>query len=186
LLPPSAAAALQTGPVVEEVRFARDEMANMVWALENTLENAAGEPWPQHERDAALNPPEKAPTTQNPVPLAYSIESRVPSFWIPFLPVSLDPVQGTVALELAQAIAQDGVTPIQPRGRILQPTAIPVGASYQLPEEEVPRNGVTVQRFSARSRWIDGSTRLWQLRRVQPGTGEAQSALRFDQPLPNS
>jgi hypothetical protein len=186
LLPPSAAAALQTGPVVEEVRFARDEMANMVWALENTLENAAGEPWPQHERDAALSPPETPPTTQNPVPLVYSIESRVPLFWIPFLPVSLDPVQGTVALELAQAIAQDGVTPIQPRGRILQPTAIAVGASYQLPEEEVPRNGVTVQRFSARSRWIDGSTRLWQLRRVQPGTGEARSALRFDQPLPNS
>src|SRR5579871_4020311 len=186
LLPPSAAAALQAGPVVEEVRFARDEMANMVWALENTLENAAGEPWPQHERDAALNPPETRPTTENPVPLAYGIESRVPLFWIPFLPVSLDAVQGTVALELAQAIARDGVTPIQPRGRILRPTAIPIGAPYQLPEEEVPRNGVTVQRLSARSRWIDGSTRLWQLRRVQPGTGEAQSALRFDQPLPNS
>jgi hypothetical protein len=186
LLPPSAAAAFQAGRVVEEVRFARDEMANMVWALENTLENAAGEPWPQHERDAALNPLETPPTTQNPVPLAYNIESRVPYYWIPFLPVSLDPTQGTVALELAQAIAQDGVTPILPRGRILKPTGIPTGTRYRLPDEEVPRNGVTVQRFSARSRWIDGSTRLWQLRRVQPGTGQAQSALRFDQAVPNS
>jgi hypothetical protein len=186
LLPPSAAAAFQSGRVVEEVRFARDEMANMVWALENTLENAAGEPWPQHERDAALNPLRTLPTTQNPVPLAYDIESRVPLYWIPFLPVSLDPVQGTVVLELAQAIAQDGTTPILPRSRILKPTGIPTGAPYQLPEEEVPRNGVTVQRLAARSRWIDGSTRIWQLRRVLPGTGEAQSALRFDQALPNS
>jgi len=55
--------------------------------------------------------------------------------------------------------------------------------TYQLPEEEVPRNGVRVQRLAARCRWTDGSTRLWQMRRVQPGAGETQSALRFDQPL---
>jgi hypothetical protein len=70
------------------------------------------------------------------------------------------------------------------RGRILQPTG--VAGPYRLPEEEVSRNGVKVQRLAARSRWTDGSTRLWQMRRVQPGTGEAQSALRFDQALPNS
>jgi len=185
LLPPTAGAALQAGRVLEEVRFARDEMANMVWAIENTLENAAGEPWPQHERDAAANPITTPPATSNPVPLAFRIESHVPSYWIPFLPVSLDPVNGVVALELAEAIAEDGHTPIPPRGRILQPTGIPAAQPYQIPEEEVPRNGIKVQRLAARSRWSDGSTRLWQLRRVQPGTGEAQSALRFDQPLPN-
>ncbi|HEX3475961.1 MAG TPA: hypothetical protein VHT91_13135 [Kofleriaceae bacterium] len=185
VLPPTAGAALQAGRVLEEVRFARDEMANMVWAIENTLENAAGEPWPQHERDSALNPIATPPATQNPVPLAYRVESRVPVYWIPLLPVSLDPAGGVVALELAEAIAQDGHTPIPPRGRILQPTGIPAAQPYQIPEEEVPRNGIKVQRFAARSRWSDGSTRLWQLRRVQPGTGEAQSALRFDQPLPN-
>jgi hypothetical protein len=46
-------AAMQWGQVVDDARFARDEMANMVWAIENVLENAAGQPWPQHERDAA-------------------------------------------------------------------------------------------------------------------------------------
>lgn len=91
-----------------------------------------------------------------------------------------------MALELAEAIGSDGHTPIAPRGRILQPTRIPASSAYQLPEEEVPRNGVEVQRLAVRSRWTDGSTRLWQQRRVQPGTGEAQSALSFDQALPNS
>lgn len=187
LLPPTAGSALQTGRVVEEIRFARDEMANMIWAIENVLENAAGEPWPQHERDAAHNPPvtTPAPPVQSvPVALAYQIESRVPEYWIPFLPVSLDPANGVVALELASAVASDGHTLILPRGRILRPTSIPTSAPYQIPEEEISRNGLRVQRLAVRSRWYDGSTQLWQLRRVQPGTGEASSALKFDQAAP--
>jgi len=102
---------------------------------------------------------------------------------MPFVPVSVDPMNGVVALELAEAIAPDGHTLIAPRGRILQPSSILQPAPYQIPEEEVPRNGVKVQRLTARSRGIDGSTWLWQLRRVQPGTGEVTSALRFDQAL---
>ncbi|HCG03160.1 MAG TPA: hypothetical protein DEV93_21795 [Chloroflexi bacterium] len=184
LLPSSAGTSLQSGRVVEEVRFARDEMANMAWAIEYVLENAAGEPWPQHERDAARNPVVAVPPTPDPeVPLAYSVESRVPEYWMPFVPVSVDPMNGVVALELAEAIAPDGHTLIAPRGRILQPSSILQPAPYQIPEEEVPRNGVKVQRLTARSRGIDGSTWLWQLRRVQPGTGEVTSALRFDQAL---
>jgi hypothetical protein len=185
LLPPTAGSALQYGRVVEEVRFARDEMANMVWAIENVLENGAGDPWPQHERDAARNPSAPPPFAQN-GPLRYEIESRVPEYWIPFVPVSLDAASGSVALERAEAIAPDGHTVVAARGRILKPTAIGGGAPYQIPEEEVPRNGIRVQRLAVRSRWIDGSTRLWQLRRVQPGTGETSSALQFDRARPNA
>ncbi len=183
VLPPTAGTALQRGRVLEEVRFARDEMANMAWAIENILENAAGEPWPQRERDASMAPVDAPRATQAAVPLAYRIESSVPTYWVPFLPVSLDPANGVVALELAEAISDDGHTPIPARGRILRPTGIPAGQAYRVPEEEVPRNGVKVQRLAARSRWTDGSVHLWQMRRVQPGTGEAQSALRFDQAL---
>jgi hypothetical protein len=185
VLPSTAGAALQSGPVMEEVRFARDEMANMAWAVENLLENAAGDPWSQRERDATLNPIVAPGASQAAVPLRYRIESTVPINWIPLLPVSLDPVNGVVALELASAIAPDGQTPILPRGRILQPSSIPTSSPYRLPEEEVPRNGVTVQRLAARCRWSDGTTRLWHMRRVRPGTGEAPSALRFDSALPN-
>jgi hypothetical protein len=186
LLPPSAGSALQYGRVVEEIRFARDEMANMVWAIENVLENAAGDPWPQHERDAARHPAAPAAFAQDlAVPLRYEVESRVPDYWIPFLPVSVNAAAGSVALERAEAIAPDCHTIIAARGRILNPTAIAANAPYQIPEEEVPRNGVRVQRLAVRSRWIDGSTRLWQLRRVQPGTGETSSALQFDLARPN-
>jgi hypothetical protein len=185
VMPPSAGSALMSGRVLEEIRFARDEMANMAWAIENVLENAAGEPWPQHEREAAVIPAAAPPAaTDAAVPLRYQIESRVPASWIPLLPVSLDPLTGSVALELASAIAADGHTRILPRGRILKPTSVPAGQPYQLPEQTVSRNGLRVQRVTARSRWIDGSTRIWQLRRIQPGAGETSSALRFDQALP--
>lgn len=184
-MPPSAGSALMSGRVLEEIRFARDEMANMAWAIENVLENAAGEPWPQHEREAAVTPAAAPPAaTDAAVPLRYQIESRVPESWIPLLPVALAPLGGSVALELASAIAADGHTRILPRGRILQPTSVPAGQPYQLPEQTVSRNGLRVQRVTARSRWIDGSTRIWQLRRIQPGAGETSSALRFDQALP--
>jgi hypothetical protein len=42
---------------------------------------------------------------------------------------------------------------------------------------------VRVQRLTCRSRWSDGSTFLWQLRTIEPGSGETHSALRFDQAL---
>jgi hypothetical protein len=187
VVPPTAGQTIQSGRAVEEVRFARDEIANMVWAIENVLENAAGDPWPQHERSAALHA-DDGPS--NPVsavaPLAYRIESSVPEYWIPFLPVSLDPLQGTVALELAAALAPDGHTPIPPRGRILRPSAVTADVPYRLPEEEIPRNGIRVRRIPCRCRWIDGSTHLWQLRRIEPGTGETSSALRFDEALTTS
>jgi hypothetical protein len=176
VLPPTAGAALQSGRVVEEVRFARDEMANMAWAIENILENAASEPWPQHERESSLLTPATPPA--NATALKYAIESRIPTYWIPFLPESLHPEKGVVVLSRGVVVTSKDQPRVQPRGRILQPSGMP---EYQLPEEEVPRNGVKVQRFAARSRWTDGSTRLWQMRRVQPGTAEAASALKFDQ-----
>ena len=173
-LPPTAGVALQTGSVLEDIRFARDEMANMAWAIETTLENAAGEPWPQRERDAALSV--AASSTES---LVYRLESAVPSYWVPFVPVQVNAATGAVVLARAEAVDRQGNV-INPRGRVLAPSSLN-GGSYQLPEEEVPRNGVRVQRFAARSRWTDGSTRLWQMRRVRTGTGETQSALRFDQ-----
>ncbi|MEZ0387660.1 MAG: hypothetical protein ACAI34_11365, partial [Verrucomicrobium sp.] len=51
VLPPNVGPAIQQGIVLEEVRFLRDEMANMAWAVERTTENGLGRPWPGHERD---------------------------------------------------------------------------------------------------------------------------------------
>lgn len=187
VLAPSAASGIQIGTELEEVRFARDEMANMVWALEQFTENGLGEPWPGHERDIARNAPPAGggPASQATlagVTLRYQIASRVPEHWIPFLPVSIDASTGLVALERSAMLRDDG-TLIEPAGRILRPSSLGPGSPYQVPEEEVARAGVSVRRVVCRSRWVDGSTRLWLMRQRGPSAGGVNSALRFDEAL---
>jgi hypothetical protein len=185
VLPPSASGATQTGPTIEEIRFFRDEMANMVWAIEHATESDLAQPWPGHERDLAnragaseaVAPPERGDN-----PLRYVIQTDVPEHWIPFIAVAVDPASRDIALERSAMLrrASDGTLhPIEPLGRILRPTQIGDGA-YRIPEEEVPRSGVRVSRVVCRSRWTDGSTHIWISRRKSAGAGEGASGLRFD------
>ncbi|HKQ04851.1 MAG TPA: hypothetical protein VJ464_06950 [Blastocatellia bacterium] len=189
IIPPSPTTVAQFGPAIEEVRFLRDEMAEMVWAVERTTENAAGGTWSGHERDiAGRAPAHESPPPQTPagegqpeIPLIYRIETTVPENWIPFVPVSINPAEGEIRLERAAMLRDE--EPVKPFGRILQPSGLPV---YQVEEEEVPRAGVLVSRVLCRSRWIDGSTHIWIARRKGPGAGEGSSGLRYDLALPNT
>ncbi len=188
VFPPSVGVAMQRGAPVEEVQFARDEQANMVWALELATQNAIGEGWSGHERDIARNggaaPRPPAPQAAA-IPLVYDIQTRVPEYWIPFLPARVNAVTGAAALERAAMLRADG-TPIEPVGRILRPSSITAGSPYRVPEEEVARTGVRIVRSVCRSRWVDGTTWLWGMRQSGPSRGEANSALRFDVAQPNS
>ena len=185
LLPLTAGAALQAGPTVEEVQFLRDEMANMVWAIEHITEDGTGQPWPGHERalagkgtaqSAATNPQEQPG-------LAYRIQTEVPEHWVPLVPVLLDAGRGEVALERAAPFrALPGGDPQsgEPRARILRPGSSP----YRVREEEVPRSGLRVLRTVYRTRWTDGSTYVWVSRQRLVGRGEGRSGLRFDRAEP--
>lgn len=181
LVPPSAGPALQIGPDLEDVRFLRDQTANMAWAVERATESHLGAPLPALDRDAA-EPPAPAPTT-SPAPLRYVIQTAVPSHWIPFVPVKIDPASSEIALELASVLdpsGPEGAPPLtpEPRGKILSPSTL--NASYRLREEEVPREGTRVTRSLRLSRWTDGSTHLWIGRRRSVGGGEGWAGLRFD------
>jgi hypothetical protein len=186
IVPPSAGPALVYGPVLEEVRFARDEMANMAWAIERATESRMGERRDGSERDAAADAA-TAPTTppgdvDPTVPLKYQIESKVPINWIPL--VAVPDLARPPAIQLQKArVLRPGATAtpvaVPPVGRILNPEP------YFLPEEEIPRAGLRIERVVYRSRWIDGSAHLWVARRRTGGAGETQSGLRFDAALPN-
>ena len=198
ILPPGAGRTAQAGPVLEEVRFARDEAANLVWAIERITENPLGQPRPGQERDAAVDAAAGAPSAPPATiaPLRYQIESKVPINWIPFLPVKLDPDPNKPAIELEKAavVRPDSQTPPQPTfvpstAKLLSPDKIRKATVandkfYRLPEEEVPRAGLRVQRLVYRARWHDGSTHVWVTRRKLVGAGETQSGLRFDAALP--
>jgi hypothetical protein len=186
IVPPSAGPALVTGPVLEEVRFARDEQANMAWAIERATESRMGERREGSERDAAADaaiaatapPPGDVDPT---VPLKYEVESKVPVNWIPLVAQPNSARAPAFQLQKARVLRAVSGTPqsIAPLGRILKPEP------YFLPEEEVPRAGLRIERVIFRSRWIDGSVHMWSARRRSGGAGETQSGLRFDTALPN-
>jgi hypothetical protein len=192
-VPPSAGASLVMGPALEEVRFARDEMANMAFGVERATMSPLGEARPGGERNAAVD--QRAPVTTEPpadttAPLHYLIESKVPVQYIPLVAVPLAPNDATnpaIILEKAAIVRtkkSGGYDLVLATGRILNPTSISGGEPYRILEEQIPRSGVTVRRAVYRARWRDGSTHLWIARRKQTGAGETQTGLRFDAAMP--
>jgi hypothetical protein len=103
LLPPAAGRTLEAGLVIEDVRLARDEMANMAFGIERITASDIGEPRPGPERDAAvksgvISPP--SPATPPATPLRYRAGTTGPVHWIPLLPVQVaGGADGEVALE---------------------------------------------------------------------------------------
>jgi hypothetical protein len=150
-------------PPIEQVQFIRDEMANMVWAIEQRLASRLGDGLLQGRgtgRSAAV-----AAETR------YVLGTSVPDNWRPFIPVHLPGSQRSIRLQRAQLPG-----PVrEPQAEVLR-----VAGHYFLEEEEVPRAGRIVQRIFQRSRWHDGSTFLWLGRRSQTGRGEGSSGLAFD------
>jgi hypothetical protein len=184
IVPPSPGSLAQDGTTLEDVRFARDEVADMAWAIERTTQSPIGEPRSGRERDAEIDASQTLPPPlpgEPSAPLRYQVESRVPANWIPFLGVQVDANDPSIQFEKAAMLhpKSTGIGIVPPIGRFLRATP------YRIVSEEIPRDGLQVMRTVSRSRWIDGSTHLWVSRRRLLGSGEAQSGLRFDSALPN-
>jgi hypothetical protein len=176
LLAPALPDALQ-GPPVESVLFARDEMANLAWAIEQRVQDAAGKTFERYDEWAA-RPVEPAPAADFP---RYQVDTEVPGHWYPLAPEQLAD-QESVRLRLVPLVRRvAGVqTEVMPLG-VLLAGALQAGPNpVWLHEEEVPRSGATVTRSHQRARWHDGSVHAWAARRKGAGTGESSSGLRFD------
>ncbi|MBP8808748.1 MAG: hypothetical protein KBG48_24985 [Kofleriaceae bacterium] len=182
LVPNSVAGVAHDGRVLEEVRFVRDETANLAWGIERTTEGHLGRGLPGRDRVGATPPP---PITTGVAPLRYQLQGHVPAHWIPFQVVALPPAtSGQVALEMASLLAPDGapgapLVSALPAGKILRPSSL-AGAPYRIREEEVPREGTHVIRLARFARSSDGGSHLWVARKRVTGSGEGHSGLRFD------
>jgi hypothetical protein len=177
-LPPVLAGSLHGQPV-EEVLFMRDEMANMVWAVEHIVESSIGTPLNRHLEYQKKRQIEKdsRDADQAAQRLTYRLMNKVPDYWMPFLPVRVD--QGSAAIRLREGRmltdSSGTPTPNLSLGRILEPSK-----DLNIFEEEVPRAGIQVTRSYQYARWIDGSTHVWIGRQKKTGRGEGTSGLRFD------
>jgi hypothetical protein len=191
VLPPSSGPAMQLGSVLEDVRFGRDETANMAFGIERTTESPIGEPRSGNERAAEIDERTRqpaAPVTPSGFPLRYEVESTIPANWVPLFPVVDPEAPPSILLEVGQAVRvtdpDEAPEPIFAQSKILRPGGDP-DQDYRIEEDELPREGLKVERVVYRARWIDGSTHLWVQRRRSVGAGESQSGLQFDQARPN-
>ncbi|HEY0377471.1 MAG TPA: hypothetical protein VGC87_11005 [Pyrinomonadaceae bacterium] len=188
-LPPAVGRSLE-GPPVESVNFLRDEMANMVWAVESTIPDDLGGGMNGYEAATDLlefirrHAPPPAPDpgrVENDARISYRLATTVPENWIPFIPVHLEGSTREIQLQrAAMPRVVGGLAPaaVAPRGVTLRPAD---RSLYFVHEEEVPRAGAVVTRSFQRARWHGGATRLWLGRRKENGRGEGSSGLRFDQ-----
>lgn len=185
LLVPSLEGGLE-GRSIEEVRFSRDELANLAWAVEERVEGVDGQSFLRHTFQSpttssagshTLEPPQRELGSP-----AYQLASGVPEHWIPLVPVRISG-RKDILLRRAQLSWPDAngktFTPLRPEGRLLTEAR-----RLDIPEREIPRSGVKVTRAHQFARWSDGSGHLWLGRRRRLGGGESSSRFGWDVLIP--
>jgi len=158
------------GPVVEQVVLARDELANLGWAIEQAVETPlqTGLPLSTARPEEPLGDPDVAPD--------YHLAQAPPPHWIPLLPVRIGDSEQVV-------LARGSVLDIAGQRVVRSVTGLlgggPDGALH-IPEEEVPVGGLIVQRSYQAARWIDGSLHVWAAHRTRVSPAVPPSGVRFD------
>lgn len=158
-------------PPLEKVNFLRDEMANMVWAVEDIVPSQTGKGMRGDEM-AITDKPAGAFVPAATAEIRYVIGTTVPDNWRPFVPVHVNGSDTEIRFQRAR---MPGAKP--PFGVILKEQPAP----YFINEEEVSRAGIIVKRSFQRTRWLNGKTFLWIGRAKETGRGEGWSNLKFDQ-----
>ena len=193
-LPPLSTGRLQ-GEALEEVKFIRDEMANMVWAVEQTVPDGIGghiegasaavgmEQWLR----TLANVPTATPIPDLPVKAdyTYSIGNTVPPHWIPFIPFR--PIATNPDMVLRRAAMPrilegvDEATRIRPRTALVRNSSfLEQNQRLDIQEEEIPVTGVTLRTYWRRTRWVDGTIVTWLAREKRLGKMSEASGLQFD------
>ncbi|WP_127507599.1 hypothetical protein [Actinoplanes solisilvae] len=192
VLLPTAPGVLE-GATDERVLFVRDEVANLVWAIETTVpmpdgssrrgREAATELHRRYQDALAAGTPGEPP---NDAPVHYRLATSVDENWIPFIGVHIPGDVREIQLRRAsmpRLLAGATGTPerVRPRTTVLRPGLDgEVPEPYLVFEEEVSRAGESVSCGWRRARGTDGRVHLWRGMRRQAGRGEASSGLAFD------
>jgi hypothetical protein len=172
-VPPALTGSME-GASLEKVNFLRDEMANLVWAVESIVPSAIGRGINGDEAARPSDPAGPVPPLagQAELPVRYVLGTDVPPNWRPFIPVRVPDSDRQIRLQRARMPGPD---------RDIRGAVLNIQAPYYLNEEEAPRSGVLVTRAWQRARWLGGKTFCWIGRRATNGKGEGSSGLAFDQ-----
>lgn len=191
---------IQEGSPIDDVLLIRDEIANMVWAVEQRITLPSGERKPareaaiettqfyQHVLDKQIETDAIAPEDlRYAAPFRYEVMNTIPENWIPLIPVHIEGDVRRIQLQrasLPRLLERDPRRPprkIEPRTVLLRDGLdSEPKAPYFLHNEEVPRAGTRVYQSYQRTRWYGGRVVTWLGVRKQTGRGEGTSGLAFD------
>jgi hypothetical protein len=187
------------GKPLEEVYLLRDEVANMVWAVESQVPLVTGRSKAGKEAGYELRAKlQQLLDRTNPTPspityqadIRYQIVNSVPEEWIPLVPVHLEGSNREIQLQraaLPRILRNDQRKPlkIEPRTSLLREgLEAEEKTLYFIHEEEISRAGIKVHKSFQRTRWYDGRIYTWLGIRKQVGKGSGSSGLAFDQIVP--
>jgi len=182
LTPP--AAKIADGPLLEEIAMIRDENANLVWGVEQTVRTATGESRRGSEvsaEDIAFREHfvQLQPPSPPRAPVKYVAMNSIPEQWIPFVPVHLDGGDRAIRLQRAAVPSVVDAAPVRPRTALLR-EGLDAGQPYYVNEEEVSQAGTRLTVSYRRTRWHNGHVVVWLAARRGVGRGEGASGLAFD------
>lgn len=210
---PPVVSKVQESKPLESVEMLRDEMANMVWGVEQIVPDLLGGGQDGNVAAQALSNwfrnlerPEDNTTGESTdipdgVKLRYNVGNTVPENWIPFLPVHKPDESRAIQLQRASmprwfnkqfsqvrpitSILREGMKedPATEEIPFVNPSDEIQDLAYYVYEEEVPRSGVVIESSWQRTRWYNGKTVCWYGRRKSTARGEGASGLVFDQVL---
>ncbi len=196
LYPPALYNGMESEPI-EEIQFLRDEMSNMMWGVENIINQGCGISLDGKHFAAALEEKIEEQNTQpqqqnndtdakNP-DYAYTFQNTVPANWIPFIPVRLEKgathYEREIRLQRAKMpiYLDNKYVAMQPNTSFLQSGL--KGENYAplfINEEEIDAVGAKLIKTYQRVRWIGGKIFTWTGYKKQLIGTQANSGLKFD------
>lgn len=226
LMPPVFADTLEGKPV-EEVQFLRDEMANMVWGVETVLPDGTGKTLDAQEysqgvadyikeynekqyesklyqqTNGRLTVAKKSLREEIEVDSTrlhdykYTIQSKVPLNWIPFLPQRFNDPEGSNRETILRRgkmpcfvydpskTASDHLLAVRPVSSLIRTEMKEDGnrkkeVPFYVNEEEVLQTGIKIVKNYQRARWFDGKVFYWMGTSRQLSKMDANSGLVFD------
>lgn len=156
---------------LEDVRFFRDEDANLVWAWERRIVNENGQI--VSTGGERVGGPERAAGAGLP---RFILKSDTARHWIPYVPrqsAATPALNGEIVLRRGRTDELASEANPQYRSRI-------VTESKRIFEEEVPASGLRVRRVARYARGADGADHFWIGRSKEAGNRTARPGLHFD------
>lgn len=210
---PPIVARSQEGQGFERVNLFRDQVANLVWGVEERVSDEIG--GSIDGKDAALelrnylsgvysdssttplpDRPQNPNNSKYQASFRYEAMSKVAENWVPFVPQKVTPsVERLVFRRATLPRVMDGkdidytngANYVHPRTSLLREGLdLATPTTYDINDEEIPRSGTILEKHYQRCRWVDGQVYLWLSAKRTNGRGENLSGHGFDRLKPEA